>query len=637
LFAASDEVSRNEFAEFIRSQGAPPAVKAFEWIPRVAMAERSDYEQMARRDGVADYFFTERKADGTLAPAGERPEYFPVYFLEPVDGNEAALGFDLASSATRLAALQQARDSGDSVATARIPLVQDSGEQFGFLMFRPVYRKGAATGTVTERRDSLQGLALGVFLIHDLVAASMRKAPDATALVEIEILDRSAPAAQQRLYPAESPEPVSEGFRVSRELTVGGRQWLVSGTPSAAFDRSLPLHWRSWGTLLAGLTFTALASLLLYLTLNRSADIRRLVAERTVQLQDSEARSQAVIQTAVDAVVTIDAHGIIQSFNPAAETTFGYAATECIGHNVSMLMPEPDHSAHDGYLRNYLGTGSPKVIGIGREVIGRRKNGEEFPMDLAVGEFRIGNQSMFAGICRDVTARRRAQDEIAAVNKELESFAYSVSHDLRAPLRGIDGFSQALVEDFGTSLPDDAQQYLRRIRAGAQRMGQLIDDMLTLSRVTRGEINRERVDLSALAETVAAELRRLNPDRDVTFDCQPGIQAQGDSRQLRILLENLIGNAWKFTAGNGHAAIEFGVTTRGRDKVYYLRDNGAGFEMDYADKLFAPFQRLHSVDEFEGTGVGLATVARVVQRHGGRVWGEGEVGKGAVFYFTLGG
>ncbi len=232
-----------------------------------------------------------------------------------------------------------------------------------------------------------------------------------------------------------------------------------------------------------------------------------------------------------------------------------------------------------------------------------------------------------------------ANHKLEATNRELEAFSYSVSHDLRAPLRSIDGFSQILLEDYAEELDEDGKDYLGRVRGASQRMGRLIDDLLGLSRVTRGTMNRERVDLSTLAEEVAQGLREARPERAVEFSAREGLEVWGDPRLLRVALENLIGNAWKFTAKASGARVEFGVdeelSRRGRVPVYYVRDNGAGFEMAYADKLFGAFQRLHGSDEFEGTGIGLATVQRIVHRHGGRIWAEGEVGRGATFYFTL--
>lgn len=253
----------------------------------------------------------------------------------------------------------------------------------------------------------------------------------------------------------------------------------------------------------------------------------------------------------------------------------------------------------------------------------------------------------------DITQRREAEDasrelnaeleqrvtertaELAAANRELEAFSYSVSHDLRSPLRAIDGFAQALAEEYQGFLPGEAQHYLNRVRTAAKRMGELIDNLLTLARVARSEMRRQTVNLSGLAGEIGAELRQADPDRYVALAIEPGHVVCGDPMLLRLALENLLGNAWKYTGKRVQAHIAFGANAENGERVFFVRDDGAGFDPLYADKLFGPFQRLHGVGEFEGTGVGLAIVQRILQRHGGRVWAEGAVGEGATFYFTL--
>lgn len=225
--------------------------------------------------------------------------------------------------------------------------------------------------------------------------------------------------------------------------------------------------------------------------------------------------------------------------------------------------------------------------------------------------------------------------QLAAANQELDAFAYSVSHDLRAPLRGIDGFSLALVEDFGDTLTAEGKDYLRRIRAGCVRMGTLIDDLLYLSRLARHQLRREVVDLGLLARQVADELQQLDPQRKVDWVIAPQLVTVADPALLRAVLDNLLGNAWKFTGKQEYARIEFGGFVQEGEQVFFVQDNGAGFDMLYADKLFNAFQRLHKAEEFDGTGIGLATVQRVISRHGGRVWAQGAIGQGATFYFSL--
>jgi PAS domain S-box-containing protein len=271
-----------------------------------------------------------------------------------------------------------------------------------------------------------------------------------------------------------------------------------------------------------------------------------------------------------------------------------------------------------------------------------------------------GEPAHFVFVVEDVTERRRADrarraaeaaladmnadlerrvaertEALAQANDELEAFSYAVSHDLRAPLRALDGFSLALVEDYGGALDEFAQDYLRRIRSASQRMAQLIDDLLQLSRVTRAEMAPEPVDLAGIAEGVVDDLRLADPSREVAVSLPSSLLVNGDAKLLEVLLVNLLGNAWKFTSGKAQAHIELGTERTDHSTVYFVRDDGAGFDPVYSDKLFTPFQRLHTAKEFPGTGIGLATVGRIVARHGGSISARGEVEKGSTFTFTL--
>jgi light-regulated signal transduction histidine kinase (bacteriophytochrome) len=267
----------------------------------------------------------------------------------------------------------------------------------------------------------------------------------------------------------------------------------------------------------------------------------------------------------------------------------------------------------------------------------RRRQSEQENRRITERLLRKELEASEARAQRELAETRAALlEDVQQKNKELEAFSYSVSHDLRAPLRSIGGFSQALLEDYAPVLDARGQDYLRRVVAASGRMGELIDDMLVLARVARADLRRERVDLSVLARLVARDLQAASPERQVRFEIPDGIAAEADPALARIALDNLLGNAWKFTARRARAVIELGVLHGATPTTYFVRDDGVGFDMKYADKLFGAFQRLHDQHAFPGTGIGLATVQRIIHRHGGRVWAESVVDAGATFFFTLG-
>ena len=348
-------------------------------------------------------------------------------------------------------------------------------------------------------------------------------------------------------------------------------------------------------------------------------------------------------------MVIVNEAGKIVLINNQTERLFGYGRDELLDQGVDMLLPKRFQMTHPKHRREYFNSPRLRPMGAGLDLSGRRKDGTEFPVEISLSPLRTDEGILVTAAIRDITERKQAEreirilnntlerhaNELEVTNRELEFFSYSVSHDLRAPLRTIDGFSQALMEDYAQELPAEALNFLDRVRAAAQRMAKLIDDLLDLSHITRTPVESRQVDMSALAQDIAHDLQQAEPEREVAFLISPNLQCNADLRLLRVALENLINNAWKFTSKVKQARIEVGRRAEKGEQIYFVRDNGAGFDMAYANKLFGAFQRLHAVTDFPGTGIGLATVQRIVHKHGGRVWAESAVDQGATFFFTL--
>lgn len=412
-----------------------------------------------------------------------------------------------------------------------------------------------------------------------------------------------------------------------------------------------------FGAILVSVSNIAVFTLMVYY-LGWSLHRTDLQQQDAVQkLKDSELRYRVLTESAHDAIITLDAKGTILSWNRHARELYGYTEEEVLGQNAGMLNPP---EVREQQASQPQPTEAPEIATT-LEAINLKKDGTRFPVEASLAHWDIPEGRFYTAIVRDITERKKSEEqlrelnaslneraqelnrdlinkaqELEFINKELEAFAFSVSHDLRAPLRSLNGFSQALLEDYHDQLDETAQDYLDRIKKNSDRMARLIDDILHLSRISRTEMRYQQVDLSALAESVMEDLQFADPQREVALQIQPDLKAVGDPTLLRVVLQNLLGNAWKFTSKTPSPRIEFGKLPDDPRGVFYVMDNGAGFDMQNMERLFGVFQRLHKNADFEGTGVGLASVQRVVHRHGGKVWAQGEVGKGATFFFTLG-
>jgi len=400
-------------------------------------------------------------------------------------------------------------------------------------------------------------------------------------------------------------------------------------------------------------------------------------------LKESKAYLEILNNALADAIFVVKfPERVIEYLNETAINMFGYAKEEVLGKSSLMFYPnQEEYLRNAGFLQEAI-LGNKKLARS--ETILKRKNGETFTASFTASFLKENEiATKFIVIVQDITEQKRHHDiilqlnaeleqrvaertrelsntqtallnlvddlnkstkditsanqSLEAVNKELAAFSYSVSHDLRAPLRSIDGFSEALMEDYGDQLDGEAKNYLERIRRATQNMSHLIDDLLSLSRVMKSDFYRQEFDLSAMTREISGEIQQRNRLNDLVLDIQDGIVVKADQRLLGVVMTNLLDNAWKFTSKSEHPHITFGADVSNGETVFFVRDNGAGFNMEYVGKIFNAFQRLHKMEEFSGTGIGLATVQRIIHRHGGRIWAFGEPGKGATFFFTLGG
>ncbi|HWS77992.1 MAG TPA: CHASE domain-containing protein, partial [Thermomonas sp.] len=584
-------------------------------------------------------------------PRGRRPHYGPIVFLEPRSAeNLLAIGYDMYAEPVRHAAMQAAMESGESRLSGMVHLVQDNGEPVrGMLMYSPVYAGTATPATVDERRRAMKGWVYVPFRIRTVVENATAPARGAERM---RIVDVSEPV-QVVLY---EDAGIADGnaFTCSLTVPIQGRHWrfdFFSGPAQAAAPDLVNLNW----LLGAGLVVSLLLFGLVWLLASTESRAQRLAMAMTDSYRRSEQRFRSAMQYSAIGKALLDTHGRIVESNPSFARIVGRSSEELVGTPLAGLIDDAGGTPLRTSQMEIQLDDAGEVIRTTRTL--HRRGGELRHVQLTFAPVpgdpdrdiarlvqvddvteRVRAEAAVQALNRTLEARVAARTrELSEANRELESFAYSVSHDLRAPLRAIEGFSRILGERHAGALDATGRDYLQRVRKATERMAELIDALLKLSRIGRSGLNVAPVDLSALAEEVGAGLADAEPERRVELLVQPGMQVQGDRALLLTLLDNLMGNAWKFTHHAAAPRVEVGMEP-GQDgmPVYFVRDNGAGFDPDYAGKLFRPFQRLHSQDEFPGHGIGLASVKRIVERHGGQIGAIGVAGQGAKFWFTLG-
>jgi PAS domain S-box-containing protein len=415
-----------------------------------------------------------------------------------------------------------------------------------------------------------------------------------------------------------------------------------------------PLWQQAWFRIIVALAFfAALFGIFRYRVtrLRRTnALLTKLVHDRTREIKESEEQVQTIIRNAPDAVIAMDEDGRVVKWNAKSEILFGWSEGEVIGRPLSeIIIPHRYRASHVEGLHRFIRTGEGPVLNKTIEIQALHKNEREFDISLSISPTIVKERYLFVGFIRDITEQKAAQgkivslnndlarniDKLEASNKELDAFSYSISHDLRAPLRAIHGFTKMLSEDYTDKLDNEGKRLIETVLRNTGKMGRLIDDLLAFSKLGKKELRITTVDMTELATAVVNEIKYSSSPIKASIVIHPLLPADGDSGLLTQVFANLISNAIKYSEKKDTPVIEVGCREEGDEAVYFVKDNGAGFDMKYYDKLFGVFQRLHREEEFEGTGVGLALVKRIITRHGGKVWAEAEVGKGATIYFSL--
>lgn len=637
-FEASDFVSRDEFKVFAQPYIKKfPSIQALEWIPWIKHKDRLKFENQQRSKLQSDFQITERKTQGKMVRRSNSDEYFPVTYLEPLKGNEQALGFDLGSNASRAKTLKKSKTTGKLMATSIIKLVQKTGSSYGILLVNPIIKTG------DNQKNKFEGYVLGVVKIGDVILNTRYENNLVSNKIRIKLVDISDAKMSDELFSELNIDALNTPFLYKKEMVIADRVWQVQGVPTPEYIDSLQSNKPIFGALL-GLSLTALTYILVHTLLNKTEEINQQVVQRTLELNESSKRLDTVINNIEDGIISIGQKGTIRLFNPAAERIFQYKAEEVIGKNVSTLIPAPHKANHDSYLANYLETGIAKIIGKGREVEGLKKDGSTFPLRLAIGEMKFENETAFVGIISDITEQKKNEKDLIlskeaaeASNRLKSDFLNTMSHELRTPLTVILGNIDELTEIEDLPDTDEIVDIAKDCSDAGKHLMRLINDLLDISKIEAGKmtLTLEKTQLSKIINDSIQTISKLADSKNLAIKTDIiDKDINVDFLRIKQVLLNLLSNAIKFT-DQGHILVS--SETSDNEIFIHVKDTGQGMEAESLQFVFDPFRQVDNSSKRKvgGTGLGLAISKKLLELHGGKISVNSQLNVGSTFTISF--